>query len=142
MRSVSEAPPADDADAMTPLQRQISTLRNDELRSDKSIAKATKRSVAEVRRVLRNPRVTDQAFDAARALLMASAPLAASTLLELLSHKSGYVRAQAAAAVLDRAGVIAPKEPLKRVKNVTINLQLNAVAISVRAEDRPKRPGT
>lgn len=124
--------------ALTPLQQQIAQLRNDELLDDQQIAKRLKKRKHEITRVLRNPRLLDQSYDATRSMLLASAPLAAKTLVELLQHKSGYVRAQAAGAVLDRAGVIAPKEPLKRVKNVTINLNVTNVAISQRPVEGAK----
>lgn len=134
----------DQAPAFTELQTQVVALRVNEFLTDAQIARRLKREPGQISKIMRLPKVADATLDATRAMLMSSSALAAKTLIDLLKHASGYVRAQAAQAVLDRAGVVTPKEPATRVKNVTINIGLQTtgpVAISLSAGDAPKRGG-
>lgn len=126
---------------LTQLQQQVADLRCNEHLSDQQITKRLKKSRGEVHKLLRHPKVGAESLDAALAHLQASAPLAARTLVDLLDHASGYVRQAAAGSILDRVGVIAPKEPVKKVKNVTINIGINALTISSAEREGPKRPG-
>lgn len=112
----------DQAEAFTELQQQVVDLRNNELLDASAIAKRLKKDPAQIRKLLRHPKVIDKTLDAVTAMLQGSATDAAKTLLDLLDHRSGYVKLQAAAQILDRAGIIKPEAPTVKVKNVTINI--------------------
>ena len=134
MNRLPSKPEPSDAAQLTSLQQAASDLRCNEHLDDKAIAKRLKKTRGEVHKLMRHPKVTAESVDAALEHLRGSAPLAARALVELLDHSSGYVRSAAASSILDRVGVIAAKEPVKKVKNVQINIVLGAAAISTTVE--------
>jgi len=76
-------------------------------------------------RLLRNPAVLDAIHKLTLSMIGAAAPLALRTMVKLLEHSSGYVRQQAAADLLDRAGLRPPERHQHMVAGaVSIRIEL------------------